>query len=135
MNLKILASSGAFIGRVNGRNHLPFLLGCHSLSCDGFEFMMYESWYDKIDEIVSDFKEKGLSIEVFHADKFIGQKVGLGDKESLNDAFLCMKKNCESARALGAEKVVLHLWNGPISDDNIENNIKAFSELSKIADS
>jgi sugar phosphate isomerase/epimerase len=135
LNIELLVSSGAFIGRVNGRNHIPFLSGCDTLSPDGFEFMMYESWYDKLDEIVGDFIEKKIPVRVFHADKFIGQKVGLGDEESLKDAFFCMEENCKSAKRLGAKKVVLHLWNGPISDDNIENNIKAYGELSRIADS
>lgn len=38
------------------------------------------------------------------------------------------------ARALGAEKLVLHLWDGLTSDCNFENNLEAYGELSGIAD-
>ena len=135
MNLQILASTGAFIGRYNGRNHKLFLSFADAIAADGFEFMMYDSWYDKTDEIVSDFKEKGLKVLTFHADKFIGQKIGVGGEENKKEAFTCFRKNCDMACALGAEKVILHLWNGPVSDDNIENNLSALGELLKISDS
>ena len=133
MNLKIFVSSGAFIGRPNQRDHKPFLSVYDKLDADGIEFMMYDSWYDKIDEIVEDFKRSEVNVRTLHADKFIGQKLGLGDKENQRDALLSMEKNCRIAKELGADKIVLHLWNGPISDDNIENNLKAFDSLYDIA--
>lgn len=135
MNLQILASTGAFIGRYNGRNHKLFLSVADTIVSDGFEFMMYDSWYDKINEIVSDFNEKGLKILTYHADKFIGQKIGVGGEENTNEAFSLFRKNCDMACKLGAKKVILHLWNGPVSDDNIDNNLNALGELLKISDS
>ena len=33
-----------------------------------------------------------------------------------------------------AEKIVLHLWNGVISDSNFENNLKNFGQLQRIAE-
>ena len=134
MNLQILASTGAFIGRYNGRDHRLFLSVADAIAADGFEFMMYDSWYDKIEEIVSDFKEKELSVPTFHADKFIGQKIGVGGEENTREAFSLFRKNCDMASKLGAKKVILHLWNGPISDDNIENNLNALGELMRISD-
>ena len=133
MNLSVFVSTGAFIGRVNGRSHKPFLSSYRTMDADGYEFMMYESCYDKIDEIVSDFNEENLNIPVFHADKFIGQKIGAGDSESKKEALCRLRRNCEIANKLGADKMVLHLWNGPVSDDNIENNYKIFGELNEIA--
>lgn len=133
MNLQILASSGAFIGRYNGRNHKIFLSEADKIASDGFEFMMYDSYYGKIEEIISDFREKSLNVPTFHADKFIGQKIGVGGEENRREAFSLFDKNCEAARKVGAKKVILHLWNGPISDDNIENNLCALGELMKIS--
>ena len=133
MNLQILASTGAFIGRYNGRNHRLFLSVSDTIASDGFEFMMYDSWYGKTDEIISDFNEKGLKILTYHADKFIGQKIGVGGEENTREAFSFFRKNCDMACRLGAKKVILHLWNGPISDDNIENNLNALGELLNIA--
>ena len=67
----------------------------------------------EIEEIVSDFKEKGLIVPTFHADKFIGQKIGVGGEENTREAFSQFRKNCDMASKLGAKKVILHLWNGP----------------------
>ena len=47
---KILCSTGALIGRSNGRN-IHLLETClEKLTCDGFEFMMYSTWYEMLDE-------------------------------------------------------------------------------------
>ena len=125
-NIDLLASSGAFIGRKNGRNHNLFLGISDRILCDGFEFMMYDSWYDKIDGVIYDFKEKGIITPTLHADKMIGEALGC---KNANLALHNFEKNCRIAKDIGAEKMVLHLWNGPSSDDNIEYNLDALSEL------
>ena len=40
-------------------------------------------------------------------------------------AFADFRVNCEIAREIGAEKMVLHLWNGKPSDTRIENHLAA----------
>lgn len=130
-DIELLCSSGAFIGRKNGRDHTLFLDISDTLHADGFEFMMYESWYDKIETIISDFKNHALYTPVLHADKMIGHSIAQGD---VNFALQCFEKNCKIANALGAKKLVLHLWNGPSSDDFIEKNISSVGELYSIAD-
>ena len=129
-NFKVLCSSGAFIGRKNGRNHKLFLDVCDTVCADGFEFMMYDSWYEKTDEVIGDFKAKGLYTPTLHADKMIGEHLG---RKNANLALQNFKKNCEIANKIGAQKIVLHLWNGPSSDDNIDYNISALGELYAIA--
>ena len=130
-NFDVLASSGAFIGRKNGRNHKVFLSIYDELSCDGVEFMVYNGWYDRIDEIIADFKEKGVKVKTLHADKMIGEEFGQGN---VNNALHLFEKNCKIANSLGAKTAVLHLWNGPSSDDNIEINLSAIPQLYDIAD-
>ena len=44
---KILCSTGALIGKPNNRDYKLLEPLSQNLSCDGFEFMMYNSWYDK----------------------------------------------------------------------------------------
>ena len=128
---ELLCSSGAFIGRKNGRDHTLFLDIYGTLLSDGIEFMMYDSWYEKIEGIISDFKKKGVAVRTLHADKMIGEELG---KNNVNKALQLFQKNCEIADSLGAKTVVLHLWNGPSSDDNIERNLSAIPDLYEIAD-
>ncbi len=128
---ELLCSSGAFIGRRNGRDHRLFLDIYDTLASDGIEFMMYESWYEKIDGIISDFLCRGVRARTLHADKMIGERLGQND---VNNALQLFLKNCEIANSLGAKTVVLHLWNGPSSDDNIERNLSALPRLYEIAD-
>ena len=44
-----------------------------------------------------------------------------------------MELNCALAKDIGAETLVLHLWNGIISDKNIEYNIECYKYLEEIA--
>ena len=47
---------------------------------------------------------------------------------------MCIRdSNCTVASALGADRMVLHLWNGIISDSRFENNLQAFGDLRKTA--
>ena len=126
----ILCSTGALIGRPNGRNFYLLKDVVPKLRCDGLEFMFYETWHDRIEEIKSVVKALPLPVEVFHLEKQIGEHLSY---ERLDEALCIMKMNCELARSLGAKKLVLHLWNGVISDSNINYNIEALGKLNKIA--
>lgn len=130
---QILCSTGALIGRPNGRNHK--LLGqlAGRLHCDGFEFMMYETWYDKVDIVIADLKGMGLRIPVMHCEKHIGEAISQGEEGDLEEAFRRFTINCDMAKRLGAKKIVIHLWDGITSDKNIKNNIAAYEELETIA--
>lgn len=132
--VKVLCSTGAIIGRPNGRDFhlLKNLAG--QLDCDGFEFMMYDTWYDRIGEIISFFKESGISTPVYHTEKSIGELISKGGEENIAEAFRLFGINAEMAVAMGAEKLVLHLWGGMASDGQIENNYSAYKELRRIAD-
>ena len=131
--MEVLCSTGALIGRPNGRDYrlLEELAG--KLSCDGFEFMMYDSWYGEQDEIVRFLRKLGLHIPVMHCEKRIGETISIGGAEGSAEAFRLFEINCRMARALGAEKLVLHLWDGLTSDSHFENNLEAYGELSRIS--
>ncbi len=129
---ELYVSFGAFIGRYNGRNPDKMFEIAESITCDGFEFMMYNDWYPEIHGIIRRVTDKSLPIKTFHADKLIGEFASLGD---FSEARARMKKNCEYAHALGADKIILHLWNGKPSDNDFENNIKVFPYLYECADS
>lgn len=132
---QILCSTGALIGRPNNRDYTLLKGLAGKLECDGFEFMMYESWYDQVDRLVAVLKEFSLHIPVMHCEKHIGEAISSGGRENIEEAFRRYRINCDIAEKLGAGKLVIHLWDGITSDSHFENNLEAFGELRKIAES
>ena len=132
---QILCSTGALIGRPNNRDYTLLKELAGKLECDGFEFMMYESWYDQADRLVAALKEFSLHIPVMHCEKHIGEAISAGGRENMEEAFRRYRMNCDMAEKLGAGKLVIHLWDGITSDSHFENNLEAFGELRKIAES
>ncbi|MBP5463180.1 MAG: sugar phosphate isomerase/epimerase [Lachnospiraceae bacterium] len=127
--MEVLCSTGALIGRPNGRN--PKLLEglTKQLESDGLEFMMFSTWYEEVDEITEYLVSLGLYIPVYHCQKSVGEDVTKGDFAEANRR---MEINAKQAEAIGARKMVFHLWNGEISDHNFDNNLKAYGDLRKI---
>ncbi len=127
---RILCSTGTLLGRPNGRDFsmLPSIVP--NLHCDGLELLMYDTWYDKIKDLSATMKKISLPVCVFHLEKTIGELVS---QQHLEDALDKMEINCALASDLGAEKLVLHLWNGIISDKNIDYNTECYKYLEEIA--
>ena len=132
---KILCSTGAIIGIPNGRDFRLLEPLSKKLTCDGFVFMMYSSWYEQIEEIKTFLQGLGLFIPVLHCEKSIGEYISKESPEELAEAFRRFEINCDLAKAIGAEKLVLHLWSGHVSDSNFQSNLAAYPCLREIADS
>ncbi len=130
---QVLCSTGALIGRPNKRNYRLLETLAGQLDCDGFEFMMYDTWYEEREEILSYLGKMGLKIPVVHCDKDVGEAISCGGDENLEAALRLFRINCHMARKLKASKLVLHLWGGTASDQNIKNNIAVYGELAGIA--
>lgn len=128
---RLLCSTGALIGRPNGRDwHL--LAPCREkLQCDGFEFMMYDSWYDQWEEIADFLQGLQITIPTMHCEKRIGEAISLGEEKEALGKF---EINCRMASRLGARLLVMHLWDGVTSDQRMEKNIAAYGTLRKIAE-
>ena len=126
---EILCSSGALIGRPNGRDYR--LLGRYApqLECDGFEFILYTTWYDQLEELTQYLLSLNLYIPVMHCEKTLAEHITRGGEEELQEARRLFRINCDLAAKLEAKKMVLHLWNGVISDSHFERNLAAFGEL------
>ncbi len=105
------------------------------LNCDGFEFMMFRSWYEKMQDIKRDLNTSGLAFPVFHAEKSIGEYISRNQEGDIETAFENYRKNCWLASEIGSEKMVLHLWGGIPSDSNINNNFNQLDQLNTIAES
>lgn len=130
---KVLCSTGALIGMPNGRNHKLIEKFADNLNCDGFEFMMYSTWYDKVDEIVADLKRMSLDFPVMHCDKRIGENIGRNEGDDWELVRERFEINCQIANEIKASKMVLHLWNGQLSDQKMDNNLKAYKHLKETA--
>lgn len=104
---RILCSTGALIGKPNGRNYRLLEPLSKELDCDGFEFMMYSSWYEEADEIADYLNSSAIRLFTI---------------------------NCKVAEKISAEKMVIHLWDGFISDHNFQNNVEAYGKLIEISE-
>ena len=123
---QILCSTGALIGRPNGRDYRLLRQFCPQLDCDGFEFILYNTWYNEIDPLTAFLREIRLNIPVMHCEKSLTEHIAAGGQEETREAFRLFEINCRMANNIGAEKMVLHLWNGKISDTHFENNLNAY---------
>lgn len=132
--MPILCSTGALIGRPNNRDYTLLKDLAPKLSCDGFELMIYPDWYPRADKLISFTREIGINIPVIHCEKRIGELLSSGTSEDLKSAMQDFRLNCDIAKGVGAEKLVLHLWNGIVSDSHIENNISGYKYLREISD-
>ena len=131
---RILCSTGAIIGRPNGRD-FRLLTPCkQKLRYDGLEFMMYDTWHDQADELIHFLSCLDMEIPVMHCEKQIGEWIASGDEKDEEQALQLFLINCQMASALGAEKMVLHLWNGIPSDLHFENKLKAYGKLKRLAE-
>lgn len=131
--VKILPSTGAFIGRVNGRDPRAFLSVADRLDTDACEFMMYETFYGREEAVLSDFLSTGLAFPVFHIEKRVGEFIGLGGEEEEREARERFLKNCRAAARLGAKTLVFHLWNGLPSDRAFSRHLAFFGECDRVA--
>lgn len=131
--MKILCSTGALIGKSNQWDYRLLERFRKELTCDGFEFMMYSAWYDEMEEMLDYLKGLELYIPVVHCQKRIGQSISAGTEEELAHGLDLFEKNCRLAQELSAEKMVLHLWDGMISDSNFEANLRHCGEFVDMA--
>lgn len=76
---KILCSTGALIGRPNNRDYKLLKDLSKQLNCDGFEFMMYSSWYDEVETLIEALKSMKLYVPVVHCEKHIGEAISKGE--------------------------------------------------------
>ena len=83
---QILCSTGALIGRPNGRDYRLLKQFCPQLECDGFEFMLYSTWYDQIDMLTAFLESIQLNIPVIHCEKSLSEHISIGGDEELREA-------------------------------------------------
>lgn len=130
---KILCSTGALLGRPNGRNFnlLPSLE--NQLHCDGLELMFYDSWYDQQDALFSVLSKLRKPIFVFHAEKSICSRLCSTDPAEAKAALCQFAFNCAFAAALHIDTMVFHLWDGWMDDGQIHAALAHYNTLKSFA--
>ncbi len=129
---KILCSTGCFVGMPNNRDYHKIIEIAPRLNCDAFELMIYDTWYPYIDTVASDLKLSGIPFCTVHIEKHIGELIAQGDEEG---ALALFEVNCRVASEVKAKLLIMHIWNGNISDSRMDLCIKAYPKLNAIAKS
>lgn len=129
--IKILCSTGALL-EYGGDYQLLEPLS-KQLMYDGYEFMMDSPYYEEVNALKKYFHRIKLYIPVVHCEKSIGENISKGGKTELADAYEKFEINCDIARNIGAEKMVVHLWDGCTSDSNFKANLAGYYYLDKTA--
>jgi len=123
-----LASTGLVTRFPDAARHEAILEWCPRLAVDGFELGIGRVW--DLDRVEHDLSVAGLRFAAAHADKRIGAEL-LDDSTA---ALGALERNCRLAAALGAAIVVLHLWELPVGDRRIEENLALLPACLDIAE-
>ncbi len=97
--------------------------------------MMYDTWYEPLEELRRYMKEQALSVPVFHADKSVGDLISRHAPGDVEEAYRRFDINCAFAAELGADRMVLHLWGGIDSDRDMAHTLSAYPALHARAES
>ena len=124
MSRQVLLSTGAVTRDPVQTDHGEIVKHGPGLGLPGFELSLYAAWYGHLDEVVSALRESGLAFPIVHGDKSIGAGLGSEDGAELDDALEHLEVNCRAAAALNAKTLVLHLWERPAGDRQIERNVE-----------
>lgn len=123
MTRSILCSTGIVTEDPDRTDHRSILEHAPKLKAVGYELQLHAAWYGHLDEVVEDLRQSELSFPAMHADKGIGSALGSEDGDEADEALASLEVNCRAAAAIGAETLVLHLWDLPIGDNVIERNL------------
>jgi len=132
MPIPVYASTGAFVTRKNNRNYRLIGPVGEKMLADGFEFLMFDSWNDEIEEIRSYLQSTCLAFPVLHMDKSIGEILSEKGESGFEESLRLFERDLETAIAIGSKTLVLHLWNGRHSDAHFEESLpiaKQFGDL------
>jgi sugar phosphate isomerase/epimerase len=119
----ILVSTGVVTRDPDNTDHKTILNHAQKLGAAGYELQVHEAWYGHLDDVVEDLRSSTLAFPAVHADKSIGVGLGSEASEEAEDAVATLEVNCRAAAAVGAQTLVLHLWEQPTSDEAIERNL------------
>ncbi len=131
----MLCSTGVLTSFPDRTEHQPILHYGPHIPVDGFELLVYPNWRADARQIAKELRRSGLRFLVIHAEKTIGGAFGSDELVVQSGGIERLRDNCHLGREIGAEIVVLHLWDLPQSDDSLDNNLSVLSQCVEIAES
>ncbi len=131
---RLLCSTGAISRGPDATNEARVERYGARIAADGLEVMIYDSWYGALGEIAGRFRNLGLATPVTHGEKAIGPDLVAPDPAIRDRAFSRFDDNCRFTAAIGADRIVLHLWGLPDSDALIERQLDDLPALLDRAD-
>jgi sugar phosphate isomerase/epimerase len=123
MSPTILASTAILTQDPDHTDHKTILEQAPKLGAAAYELQLHKAWYGHLDDVVEDLRSSSLSFPAVHADKEIGAGFGSDDSDDADEALRTLEVNCRAAAAIGAQTLVLHLWEEPTSDEALERNL------------
>jgi sugar phosphate isomerase/epimerase len=100
------------------------------LPCSGFELSIYPSWIDEADLVADEIAALELPIETAHAEKSIGALLSSGDTAAAER----LERSARIASRVGARLLVLHLWELPLGDRQLERNLGLLPACADVAE-
>ena len=123
-----LASTGFVTRFPDIPDHRRIVEWCPRLDVDGFELSISRVWDAR--QVEHDLAATGLRFETAHLDKRIGAEL----LEDSRAALAQLETDCRLAAHLGATLVVLHLWELPVGDRRLEENLALLPACLDIAE-
>jgi len=112
-----LASTGLVTRFPDAPAHEPIVEWCPRLDADGLELSISRIW--DAGRVEHDLAAAGLRFATAHVDKRIGAEL----LEDAGAALAQLASDCRLAASLGAKLVVLHLWELPVGDRRLDENL------------
>jgi sugar phosphate isomerase/epimerase len=112
-----LASTGIVTRFPDAADHRAIAEWCPRLDVDGLELSINRVW--DAARVEHDLGSVGLRFETAHLDKRIGAEL----LEDAAAALAQLESDCRLAASLGATLVVLHLWELPVGDRRLDDNL------------
>ncbi len=132
--MKLLCSTGVLTRFPDRTEHQPIIHYGPLIPVDGFELLVYPNWRADTKQIAEDLRRSGLRFPVIHAEKTIGAAFGSDDPVVQRGGIERLRDNCRLGRVIGADTIVLHLWDLPQSDDCLDNNLAVLGQCVEIAE-
>jgi sugar phosphate isomerase/epimerase len=112
-----LASTGLVTRFPDAADHTAIVEWCPQLDVDGLELSISRVW--DAERVAHDLEAAGLRFWTAHLDKRIGAEL----LEDADSALAQLESDCRLAVRLGATIVVLHLWELPVGDRRLDENL------------
>ena len=127
--MRILCSTGAATRHPKRADH-RLIADVRDLPCAGFELSIYPVWVEDVDAVAEGIAALALPIETAHAEKVVGARLSEGDSRAVER----LEHSARLAAHVGARLLVLHLWELPLGDRQLERNLDLLPPCADVAE-